>query len=67
VRDIATRWLDWKTLGPLVERYQSLIATDVAADTRKLYPTEQFRGGVSGPEASLRSFVESRGEYLLRR
>ena len=46
VREIADKWLDWRTLEPLVRQYQSVIAADVKADTRKLYPTEQFASGV---------------------
>lgn len=63
VRQIAERDLDWKTVGPLVEQYQALIADDVARDTRKLYSTESFRTGV----ASLRTFIETRRAYLLEK
>jgi CotH kinase protein len=35
VGDISETWLDWNRLGPIVERYQKLIADDVAQDTRK--------------------------------
>lgn len=61
VRAIATKWLDWNTLGPLVDRYQQLIAADVAADTRKLDTTEAFTTGVDG----LRQFAEARRAALL--
>lgn len=66
VRDIATKWLDWKTLEPLVRQYQSVIAADVKADTRKLYPSEQFAAGVDQGDASLKSFVERRRAFLLK-
>ena len=66
MREIAEKWLDWRTLGPTVARYQALIAADVARDTRKLYPTGQFRGGVSGSDGGLQSFVEQRRAYLLK-
>ena len=36
VREMATKWLDWKTLGPLVEGYKTLIEADVKADTKRL-------------------------------
>ena len=36
VRDMSTKWLDWKTLGPLVEGYKTLIEADVKADTKRL-------------------------------
>ena len=66
VREIATKWLDWRTLEPLVRRYQSVIAADVKLDTRKLYPTEQFVSGVDQGESSLKSFVERRRAFLLK-
>ncbi len=61
VRDIAQHWLDWKTLGPTAERYRALIADDVKADTRKLYPSEAFDAGFD----ELKSFVDRRRAYLL--
>jgi hypothetical protein len=61
VRTIATRWLDWKTLEPLVTRYQALIAEDVRVDTRKLDTFEAFEAGVDG----LRTFAERRRARLL--
>jgi hypothetical protein len=78
VREIAEKWLDWKKLGPIVERYQSMIAEDVKLDTRKLYSTDSFArgidgvdesegGGFGGPIAiSLKNFAEKRREYLLQ-
>ena len=75
VRQIATEWLDWKRLEPMVREYQALIASDVKADTRKLGTTEAFSAGVegevnggfmSGPSMSLKTFVEKRREFLLR-
>ena len=62
VRDIATKWLDWERLGPIVERYRALIAADVEADTRKLESLEDFQ---SGAEA-FRSFAEQRRAFLLK-
>jgi hypothetical protein len=47
VRDIAEKWLDWKTLGPLAEQFHSVIATDIKLDTKKLDTTENFAGGVT--------------------
>ena len=60
VRDIAERWLDWKTLGPIAEQHRALIAADVKADTRKLYSSEAFDTGLDG----LKAFVEARRAYL---
>ena len=61
VRTIATKWLDWTTIGPLAARYQALIAADVKADTRKLDSFEAFEAGV----ADLRTFAEKRRALLL--
>jgi len=66
VRDIATKWLDWNTLGPRVKKYQALIAADVKADTRRLYSFEAFETDVDGHERSLKSFVERRRAFLLK-
>ena len=71
VGDIAEKWLDWKRLGPLVERYQKLIAADVARDTRKLDTTEAFTTGVYGdgktaPAATtIKGFADQRRAFLL--
>ena len=62
VRDIAERWLDWKTLGPIAEKHRGLIAADVLADTRKLYSSEAFDSGLDG----LKTFVDARRAYLLK-
>jgi spore coat protein CotH len=61
VRQIATKWLDWKTLSPLATKYQELIADDVKADTHKLYTYEAFQSAVP----SLKSFADTRRAYLL--
>jgi hypothetical protein len=66
VREIATKWLDWQTLGPRVAKYQALIAEDVKVDTRKLYTLEAFKDGTDGAERSLKSFVERRRAFLLK-
>jgi CotH kinase protein len=66
VRDIAERWLDWNRLGPLAKSYQAVVADEVKLDTRKLYSTEAFETGLEGGEDSLRKFVETRREFLLK-
>jgi spore coat protein CotH len=63
VHDIASTWLDWKTLGPVAQKYHDLIAADVKVDTRKIYSTEEFESGLNG---SLKSFVEQRRAFLLK-
>lgn len=62
VRDIADRWLDWNTLGPLVAQYQALIADDVRTDDRKLATTEAFSTEVE----ALRTFATQRRAALLQ-
>ena len=44
-REIATKWLDWKVLGPLATNYRALISADVKADTRKIYSFAEFEEG----------------------
>lgn len=71
VGDIAERWLDWNRLGPLVEKYRTLIADDVARDTRKLDTTEAFTTGVYGvpgeppPPTTIKGFADQRRAALL--
>lgn len=76
VREIAEKWLDWEKLGPMVTTYQSFIADEVKADTRKLDSTEAFFSGATNdvvklegfrgpPTISLKSFAEQRRAYLL--
>jgi spore coat protein CotH len=61
VEEIATQWLDWNHVGPLVQQYQALIADEVDADTRKLYGDEAFRTGVD----TLKGWMDSRRAFLL--
>jgi hypothetical protein len=65
VRDIALRWLDWKTIEPMARQYQALISDEVRLDTRKLYSNEAFATGLAGPGENLKDFVERRRAYLL--
>ena len=60
-KEIATKWLDWKTLGPLVTKYHALIEADVKVDTRKLDSNESFDAGVE----ALRVFAERRRATIL--
>ena len=60
VKQIAAKWLDWNTVGPLAQKYQALIAADVKADTRKLASYEAFEQGLT----QLKSFMEQRKAYL---
>lgn len=60
-REMATKWLDWKTLGPRVARYRTLIEADVKTDTRKLDSNEDFDAGLE----ALRTFAEKRRSTIL--
>jgi hypothetical protein len=76
LQHIATEAMDWRKLEPVIARYQTLIAPEVARDTRKLYSTESFTASVlqdhqqpgpRGPRVrlSLKSFIEQRRAFLL--
>ena len=79
VKQLATEWLDWKKLGPMVARYRTLLRDEIQADTRKLSSYEAFltatddhapateaaQGERRRPEPSLRAFAERRRSYLL--
>lgn len=72
VKDIAANWLDWKRLGPRVEKYRELIAADVKADTRKHSSTEEFTSntygksdGMAADGRTLKGFCEQRRAHLL--
>jgi len=60
VKQIAAKWLDWNTLGPLVQKYQALIGADVKTDTRKLNTYEEFQSGA----ATLKTFADQRRALL---
>ena len=38
----AEKWLDWGTVGPVLEQYRALIDDDIREDTKKLTSYEQF-------------------------
>jgi hypothetical protein len=71
VGDIAEKWLDWNRLGPLIERYRSLISEEVGKDTRKHDGADAFAWGIDGapgsapPATSLRGFADQRRAFLL--
>lgn len=62
VREIADKWLDWNTLGPIAEKHHAAIAADVKLDTRKIYDHDGFINGV----ASVKRFADARRAYLLK-
>ncbi|MEQ1758816.1 MAG: CotH kinase family protein [Vicinamibacterales bacterium] len=65
VRDIAQKWLEWKTIEPMTRQYQAVIADEIRLDTKKLYSTEAFTAGIAGPGENLKEFMERRRAYLL--
>ena len=69
VGDIAEKWLDWSQLGPMVDRYRTLIEDDVVRDTRKLMTTDAFRAALGAGDdaapATLRGFAALRRAALL--
>ncbi len=72
LKDIATKWLDWKRLGPIALKYQALVDADVKADSRKLESYEAFqtlveKDTVKGTATimSLKTFADQRREFLL--
>jgi hypothetical protein len=71
IGDIAEKWLDWNKLGPMVEAYRTLIADDVARDTRKHDSIEGFHTGILGvPDSSavpstIKGFAQLRRAALL--
>jgi hypothetical protein len=66
VKDIATKWLDWKTLGPMVAAHRSLIEAEVLRDTKKLSSSEAFAASIDGQVGSLKTFAEQRRAFLLK-
>jgi hypothetical protein len=66
VREIAEKWLDWKTIEPIARRYQTVIAAEVKADTRKLYSTERFQADLAESPESLKHFADRRRVFLLK-
>jgi hypothetical protein len=60
-RDIANKWLDWKTLEPIATAHHNLIAADVKADVRKLESLAEFDGSL----AALKSYADRRRALIL--
>jgi hypothetical protein len=60
-RDIANKWLDWKTLEPIATRHHNLIAADVKSDVRKLESLSAFEGSL----AALKSYADRRRALIL--
>ena len=65
VREIATKWLDWDALLPILKPAHELIAAEVKADTRKLYDFPGFEAGIAASGNPLKSFIDARRMFLL--
>ena len=65
VRDIATKWLDWNAVLPMLKASHDLIAEEVRLDTRKLYDVAGFETGVASTGNPLKTFLDNRRTYLL--
>lgn len=57
---IAAKWLDWRTLEPIVTPAHALIAADVKADTHKLYSEDGFETSL----AELKTFADTRRAFI---
>ena len=60
-KEIAAKWLDWKTLDPMATQAHGLVAADVKADPRKLVTNEAFETSL----VQLKAFVDERRAYVL--
>lgn len=67
IGDIAEKWLDWNRLGPMAEAYRTLIADDVARDTRKHDSNDAFLTGILGAADSSATPTTIKGFAELRR
>jgi len=80
VRDMAAKDLDWTNIGPFIEANRRLLESEVKADTRKNSTYEAFVAALSSqtstsnpsnqpgqmrPQQSLKSFFQTRRNYLL--
>jgi hypothetical protein len=65
VRDIASKWLDWNAVLPILKPAHDLIEAEVKVDTRKLYDVAGFQAGVLPSGNSLKSFLDARRAFLL--
>ncbi len=61
VKDIATKWLDWNTLGPVADAARARITDEVKADPKKLDSNEAYESAYT----ALQKFAADRRAYLL--
>ncbi len=70
VRTIAAKSLDWEEIGPVARGHHTLIADEIAKDTRKLTTTASFRASLDAVDSgdrrpSIKGFVDERRKFLL--
>jgi hypothetical protein len=65
VKDIATKWLDWNAVQPILKNAHDLIAADVRSDTHKLYDNAGFEAGLAATGNPLKTFLDARRAFLL--
>lgn len=70
-RTLLDDYMSWAYMGPWITKYQALIATDVANDTKKIYPTSAFTSNITQDYRSgrsviraIRPLIENRATYL---
>lgn len=61
VQDIATKWLDWNTLGPIADDARARITDEVKADPKKLDSNDAYESAYT----ALKTFAAERRAYLL--
>ncbi len=68
-RTIRDRWVDWKVIGPIVEKWRAMIEPLVAKDDKGLYGYQAFKDGIgqgTDRRPGLERFFSERHEFLAR-
>ena len=70
-RSVFQDTVNWNHLGPIVTKYHTMIAADVAADTKKIYTTQQFHDNLTltvstanGNIPGLKPLIDARYAFL---
>lgn len=61
VKDIATTWLDWNTLGPIADAARARIGDEMKMDPKKLESNEAYESAYT----ALKKFAADRRAFLL--
>jgi hypothetical protein len=75
-RTVAEDTMDWNVLGAVATQFHTMIAADVAADTKKIYTTAQFNTNLTAPVTipvgftnvtvpGLQPLIQGRRNYIL--